>query len=642
MVLPKGRVLHAAAFPRGEGAIDWERPILLDDALGVELTEATYHETGLTRYNRKRFLAAEPRPVLETELDGKSFVLLGVETIIPHGFFYSTGGLAKHDAPPSFFEQMPYWPLFGALSRRVDAAVDFLDGFAPDVDVWLYEPSAGLPTDKQRGAFQEVQHLLMELHRDFLIVDEHILERRTDGVAEADSPKLLVVPPMRARPPRLQTLIDAWRRAGGAVLEIDEPVDRATVEAQLTELVEPSFPLDFSERGAFGGAARRVWITRRGDGKMRRWMLLNTGTQTAQLEGFGAPSLFEIVPGDGDSEGPQPSFGRRRLDPRRTIRPFESVLVCDHPVGRELEEPSHELRLTVPAQVGVETLEPNLYRMGWYRLALRQSGSDTWREVGSVEPKPIVNQLADSHAQYEPDYQFRFGVRPTLDVPRMQVRYAHEFHHDPQAGPVTVLVEPDGVGGDFELRVNGGPPHGSSDLYPVDGHMRGCRGAEITSDLSAGANTIELFVDVERHDDGLLAPLYLAGRFFVDHGRSHLEAPLTTGGFEEYERNGLAYYAGRVAYEFEADLPELARATAAATPGATDASRTVAVVPRFPVEFHEACTISFNGGRDVSMPWAPHVAYVPPADLRSRKNRVRLSVYSSLARCYEGTGISHQ
>jgi hypothetical protein len=288
----------------------------------------------------------------------------------------------------------------------------------------------------------------------------------------------------------------------------------------------------------------------------------------------------------------------------------------------------------------VEILDPNLYRMGSYRLALRRGGSDPWREIGSVEPKPIVNQLVDSHANYEPDYQLRFGVRPELGVPRMQVRYAHDFHYASQAGPVTVLVEPNGVRGDFELRVNGGAPHASSDLYPVDGHMRGCRGVEITSDLSAGVNTIELFVDVERHDDGLLAPLYLSGRFFVDYGRSHLEAPRTTGGFEEYERNGLAYYAGRVAYDFEADLPDLARATAPSTPGIPDASRTIAVAPRFPDEFHEACTISFNGGREVSMPWAPHVAYVPVADLRSRKNRVRLTVYTSLVRCYEGTGIS--
>jgi hypothetical protein len=39
-------------------------------------------------------------------------LLLGISMLVPHGFFYSTHALKKHDAPPSFFFQMPFWPMF--------------------------------------------------------------------------------------------------------------------------------------------------------------------------------------------------------------------------------------------------------------------------------------------------------------------------------------------------------------------------------------------------------------------------------------------------------------------------------------------------------------------------------------------------
>lgn len=40
---------------------------------------------------------------------------MGVNLLTPHAFYYTVGGLAKHDCPPSYFFQQPYW----ALSRTL-------------------------------------------------------------------------------------------------------------------------------------------------------------------------------------------------------------------------------------------------------------------------------------------------------------------------------------------------------------------------------------------------------------------------------------------------------------------------------------------------------------------------------------------
>ena len=55
-------------------------------------------------------------------------LLAGITYLVPHGFFYSTHALRKHDAPPTFFFQAPYWPLFGKLAEHVDRIGRLFEG----------------------------------------------------------------------------------------------------------------------------------------------------------------------------------------------------------------------------------------------------------------------------------------------------------------------------------------------------------------------------------------------------------------------------------------------------------------------------------------------------------------------------------
>ena len=55
-------------------------------------------------------------------------LLAGIKYLVPHGFFYSTHALRKHDVPPTFFFQAPYWPLFGKLAEHVDRIGRLFEG----------------------------------------------------------------------------------------------------------------------------------------------------------------------------------------------------------------------------------------------------------------------------------------------------------------------------------------------------------------------------------------------------------------------------------------------------------------------------------------------------------------------------------
>lgn len=62
-----------------------------------------------------------------------------------HAFFYTIGGLAKHDAPPSQFVQNPYWPYFRELGDYV-GRISYL--MSRDMQIfesrcWIRQPLSG-------------------------------------------------------------------------------------------------------------------------------------------------------------------------------------------------------------------------------------------------------------------------------------------------------------------------------------------------------------------------------------------------------------------------------------------------------------------------------------------------------------------
>lgn len=63
------RILHAFAYPLDEnGQVDWKQGLNLTDCVGNLQTEKIYQETGLTRYNNKRFFSYGPKKILKTVL----------------------------------------------------------------------------------------------------------------------------------------------------------------------------------------------------------------------------------------------------------------------------------------------------------------------------------------------------------------------------------------------------------------------------------------------------------------------------------------------------------------------------------------------------------------------------------------------
>ncbi|HOZ48433.1 MAG TPA: glycosyl hydrolase [Candidatus Hydrogenedentes bacterium] len=108
----------------------------------------------------------------------------GINYFIPHAFFYTIAGRRKRDAPPSEFFQSPYWPyyrLFADYTARITALtttgarVARIAVLYPMASVWAeFVPGKKVPAiiKSLEDGFAPLCKMLLELHRDFVIVDD--------------------------------------------------------------------------------------------------------------------------------------------------------------------------------------------------------------------------------------------------------------------------------------------------------------------------------------------------------------------------------------------------------------------------------------------------------------------------------------
>lgn len=101
------RILHAKAYPvHTDGTTDWNSGIDLRDAVGNLQTEKIYQQTGLTKYNNKRFFSYGPKKILECILpEGKWRIEVYTEEAL--GDFKYYGGFfdpCNKDAVKTFIE----------------------------------------------------------------------------------------------------------------------------------------------------------------------------------------------------------------------------------------------------------------------------------------------------------------------------------------------------------------------------------------------------------------------------------------------------------------------------------------------------------------------------------------------------------
>jgi hypothetical protein len=553
-------------------------------------------------------------------------LLAGIKYLVPHGFFYSTHALKKHDAPPTFFFQMPFWPLFGELSGYVARIGKLFEGTHSDAQLLVVDPGSGLPAHEDLAAYETLLWLLVERHLDFHIVDTEILEGGQitgDCVRVADVvARVVVVPPMRVIEEPLRKWLETLEAAGGRVVYCGRDIEPESLAAELLETVRPGLSVR-----ADGREAAQIACVKRVSEDRALWFLVNLSGESLEVELESGGELREIPLGDACPASLERVGGHYR----RRVWPFESLVLEAVEIPNALEPvPQITVRVGGPARLHLENA--NLLRMGEWRMAL-QDKEGVWGQSAVVPAQPLVNQLEQGGLPFVPAYRKYFGHEPELTLPDLHARYEVTFGCD-YAGAVQLVMEPGSIVGDWRIAVNESGPLGLADFRLTAAHavahVRGSLGADITDRLVQGENTICVEVTTERSDGGLLNPLYLAGDFGVTLDPLRIVAREDEGLFERYEENLLPYYAGVIEYTTAFVLDRL-----------PDADR-VRVMFAYKDPFHEASEVSVNGGPYLPVVWQPRCIELERERLRVGQNTLKTRVYTTLIRSFEGQWFDYE
>ncbi len=553
--------------------------------------------------------------LLDARLVGEALLQMGIKYLVPHGFFYTTHGLVKHDAPPTFFFQMPYWPLFGGLSQRFDNVSECFENTHIDAQMLIVEPTAGMPTREDSAAYESLLHRLMAEHVDFMMADTDILKegRFGKGVVRIKDieARLVVVPPMRVIEEPLKDWLAAFAQKGGKVIYCKMPVNEDELISRILKVTGPSLRMTTSH----GDLHRVHVVTRAGDGR-KVWFVRNTGAMEMEVEFNSGGPLSEVALDDGC-----PAI-LSRVDGRhfRRLRPFESIVLEETKEHRDLAAPK-AVKVKVGGEARVYPLGKNLVRMYDWQMTLMGADGKP-QQTAAVPSMTLAKQLDKGKFSFAPAIGHFFGRVPEMRLPMFNILYRYTFESQYE-GMVELVMEPGSLVGEWEVRVNG-ERFGADAFKETDAHVRGSLGTDITAAMMKGRNEIAVALKTNRLDGGLVNPLYLAGEFGVKLNPVRLVDRSIKGRFDAWQDNGLPYYAGVVEYEMAAEVADVPK------------DEEVLVEFEFEQQFQDACEISVGGGRWHRLPWIPRVAMLDRKDLRTGENQVRVRVYTTLIRSFEG------
>jgi len=227
--------------------------------------------------------------VLTHQLD--HHIIAGGNLLCMHGLYYSTHGGWWEWAPPSFHFRMPYWPHMKKWLRYAQRLCFVLSQGRHVCDVAILYPTETMQAFPGTGfkLCAEVSESLSVAGIDFDFIDFRSLQKAGTENGElsvsGEKYKVLILPGAKAMHEETAQAVDAFEKAGGLVLRIDED------PAQARDYVKSHILRDFVTQSGYGRVLHRriadndvymVMDVAKGDslffrshGKLEKWDAMN-------------------------------------------------------------------------------------------------------------------------------------------------------------------------------------------------------------------------------------------------------------------------------------------------------------------------------------------------------------------------------
>ena len=502
-------------------------------------------------------------------------IALGCDSLQSENFFYSIDGYRKDDCPPSQSYQNPYWRVFGAWRDQYTQLAAALAGAQPEpIETALIMPinsmnairpacltSDAPPRDERaqrvEDSFQTLHQQLLEAHVPTDIVDERALEEAAiEGgqlVVGQQRYRTVVLPFAPWLSPPARRNLDHFVQAGG-ILREDAPAGSS------------GLPVGCYARFYREGTTRLALLFNPTNRAMdtetlqRRYTCISAnsmgGTASAPPRGRAVRdsgtaadrTAADSVP-PGGSALPPGSLSLWREGARPAVVKGPAFLSELPASGWQIEMPRNAVVLD----------EWNIKVVRSGKMDMEQPTPAAFGIV-SCRPAPLFQQVelrGHEHRKYGPGYtQAPDGYKPILGSTPFPLHLAYRCHFIPEQAVLDSLhlvMESEGIQGPWRLFVNGRLIPREV-FVPARVYDVGNRQLQLAPYLTPGlANWIEIQVQADRPEQGLLEPVRILGDFVLDRHPNgprlqERQAPVGLGDWAGYgypETAGWATYRTR-------------------------------------------------------------------------------------------------
>lgn len=592
----------------------------------------------------------------------------GINMFVQHAFFYTTAALAKHDAPPSSFFQMPAWKHNNILSDYVKEVCSTINSSKKKVRVLLVDPITSQWTamgekremkKKLALEFSTLQRKLLENHIDFYIIDAELLgeskivNNRININEEAFD--ILILPPMSnledcalikvqefvenkgtlislgsypsediGNIKNVKALFEKW--AEGSMLQVDD------IE-QLLNILKKYAVCDISITTDNVENKNVLTAYMHNLDNTFCFMTNITGEKfkanvKIKYEGSKTPHI-EQVSLSGETVPIEVNYVLKDnyLIFDLNFSPYQSFLLkitsakAEEKVNIALSHKRSEISLDGLWDLKVNNL--NSLRLNAWKLEIK--GIDG---VYPVECMPIINQLDVNNVTFPVKMSEYFGCPKEFELSALTCKYTSEFAVNYE-DTLYLVMEQGSIDGEWQIKIN------DTILYPKDFalkdiNVKGTKAVDVSNIIRKGNNKIEISVAASKPYHGLVNPLYLCGNFSTEKNTSqvwNLNSLKCSGYFEKSKENGLPFYAGDIIYHKDIDINKIGE------------NITLYIESK---GLSNPVTLYINGYCAGTRTWSPYEWEIDKKYLLQGKNHIELQVTSTLIGLFEGQAFDHE
>jgi len=579
--------------------------------------------------------------------------LTGIDWFVVHGYFYTTDGLKKHDAPPSAFFQMPWFRNMNTLSDYADRLSNFLRSTKREVKLLVIDPITSTWTqekenkNKLNSLFSKMQNEMLYNQLDYYIIDPYLFAEGkviTEGSRTCFSLKgevydVVILPPMTNLEDRAFVKLKEYIKAGGKVTGFGvlpfETIETLKPAGEMEDLfgVRIKEVLSAFETGEEYTIEQETTLFTTNLSKMLQWLkkevVLEWTIEPLDSLGFDEMPSIQSRNKNGDvvlflmnlgSKKRSVKVCSQKLSQILELAPYESVFIDNSYVAKEKQE----YVLNLKQKLKRKLLHKNPLRIGIWK-AVFANGEEAY-----VDSCPIIDQLEASQVKLPIKQKKYFGCVKELEFNGIPVAYEYEFDCSCEIsalGEVLLVMEPETVTGDYKIYLNDNYID-TAEFMNRNIYLPTNLAIRVDSYLKKGRNKINIQVDIKNSSEGIRNPMYLFGDFEVAQVEKYwCLQPLKKDGTLDVISSGIPFYAGTIEYELE--VKDLV---------CTKDDVTLTIKEK---GFEDCVTLCVNGYWTKVCPFGPY-EFTIPKHVIQEINSITLTIDTTAIGIFEGQQFNHE